>query len=72
MKNFLTKRQPTTPQAQIETVARRIAANLGIELTQAGAQVLRDEFNFTPEQIDRWMALMIERAEANREGTSGH
>ncbi len=53
---------------QAEALARRLAGNVAMELGIAGAEVLREKFGFTPEQIAAWMAAMIERAKQNREG----
>lgn len=54
-----------------EDQVHRLVANVGIELTIAGAEVLREQFGFSPEMIDRWMKATTARAKANREGKEG-
>ena len=55
-------------KALAETMARKLAGNVAVELTIAGAEILRERFGFTPEQSNEWMAATMERAKQNREG----
>lgn len=42
-------------------------SRLVMELQVAGAEVLRDEFGFSQEQVSEWVEKVLARAEANRE-----
>jgi hypothetical protein len=54
-------KQPQPPAA-----ADRRLMVLAQELGVAGVQVLVAEFGFTAEQAHRWLELMLERAQKNR------
>lgn len=61
------KAPPASPTvAQVRAEQDKRMANLAMELGVAGVVVLVEEFGFTPEQAQRWLDLMLKRAQANR------
>lgn len=48
---------------------QRLLGNVSIELTMAGMQVLREQFEFTPEQSQAWLDATLARARKNRGGS---
>lgn len=42
---------------------------LAVELALAGGEVLRRDFNFTEEQVTRWLDAMLTQAKVNRVGS---
>ena len=48
-------------------MARRLAVNASLELILAGGQILREEFGFSAEQVNRWTKTTTDRANRNRE-----
>ena len=49
---------------------RRLAV-LAQEMALSATQTLRDEFGFTPEQLDIFLKKWMERANRNRQGGTG-
>lgn len=51
---------------QIDPCAQRLS-NLAMELTLAGGQVLREDFDFSQTQVNVWLEKTLIRAQQNRE-----